>query len=300
LLIGIISKYKKMSNTISTKTYRDKYRSASLDTLLRAALVAEKVCEVDRSNSKTIQNPYGSQPTATVQALAGTYTPATFITTDDTLTVADEVVIGEHVYNFEALLSRFDLFANRQDEINYSIATAIDKWVINCLCEDANGTYSTPSGGFTTAANINVIMSNLASKVAGYADAYKGLFLIIENTDVPGFVQAQATNGYSFADAALKNGFMSSYMGIDIYVVRSGTFADETTSTASGTKTWTNSGHRVFGVKNVTTYAAPRNITWDEKGVTGKTGKEICMDASIGFKAWVTKYDLIIDITLVA
>jgi len=286
------------ANTIDSKTYRDKYRLASLDSLLRVALVAEKICEVDRSDSKTIQNPYGSQPAAVVQAIAGTYTPAAFTTTDDTLTVADEVVIGEHIYNFEKLLSRFDLFANRQDEINNSIKTAIDKWVINCLCEDGTGTYSTPTGGFTTAANINVIMSNLLSKVAGYADVYRGLFLVIESTDVPGFIQAQATNGFNFADAALKNGFMSNYMGVEIYVVASGTFVDATTTTASGTKTWTNSGHRVFGVKGVTTYACPRGGNWEEKGVTGKTGMEVSYDAQIGFKVWATKAALIVDITL--
>jgi len=266
--------------------------------VLRNALVAEKVCAVDRTDAKTIQNPYGSQPTAVVQAIAGTYTPASFTTTDDTLTVADEVIVAEHIFDFEDTLSNFDLFASRTDEQMYSVAYAIDKWVINTLCEDGTGTYTTPTGGFTTASNINIIMSNLISKVAGYADAYKGLFLVIENTDVPGFVQAGATNGFSFADAALNNGLMDNYMGVDIHVVRSGTFADETTSTTSGTKTWTNAGHRVFGVKGVTTYAAPRGVKFEEKYVTGKTGMEVVTYGYIGFKAWATKASLIVDITL--
>ena len=81
-------------NTISTKTYRDKYRLANLDTLLRSALVAEKICMVDRSDLKTLQSPYGSQATTVVQAIAGTYTPASFTTTDDTLTVADEFIVA--------------------------------------------------------------------------------------------------------------------------------------------------------------------------------------------------------------
>src|ERR1044071_5825905 len=190
-----------MANTISTKTYRDKYRSAALAQLLRNALVAEKICEVDRSDAKTIQNPYSSQPTTTVQALAGTYTVADFTTTDDTLTVNNEFIVAEHIKDFEDVLTKFDLFAARVDEMTYSVATQIDRFVLNNLCEDGTGTYTTPAGGFTTASNINVIMSNLISKVAGYADAYKGLFLVIENTDVPGFIQAQATNGFSFADA---------------------------------------------------------------------------------------------------
>ncbi len=281
-------------NTISTKTYRDKYRLANLDKLLRGALVAEKVCLVDRSDAKTIQNPYGSQPTTTVQALTGTYSVSAFTTTDDTLTVADEFICAEHVFDFENTLSNFDLFANRADEQAFSVASKIDNFVLNNLCEDGTGSYTTPVGGFTTAANVNVIISNLLSKVAGYADTYNGLFLVIENTDLPGIIQAAATNGFSFADAALNNGYVTSYMGVDIYVVRSGLFADATT----GTKTYTNAGHRVFGVKNVSTYAAPRGVMFDEKSVSGKTGKEVVTWGYIGCKTWATKSDLIIDITL--
>lgn len=285
-------------NTISTRSYRDKFRLATFDQNLRNAMVAEKVCMVDRSPNKTIENPYGSQPTATVQAIAGTYSTTAYTLTDDKLTVADEVIYAEHIYDFEESLTRFDLFSSRLDEVTYAVAYAIDKWVINNLCEDGTGTYTTPTGGFTTAANINVIMSNLISKVAGYSEMYNGLYLIIENTDVPGFIQAQATNGFSFADAALNNGFMTSYMGVDIHVVRSGTFVDETASAVSGTKTWTNDGHRVFGVKNMTTYASPRGIKFEEKMVTGKTGIEFVVYGYVGFKAWATKTALTVDITL--
>lgn len=267
---------------------------AVLEKVLRNALVAEKICEVDRSDAKTIQNPYGSQPTTVVSGLTGTYAVADFTTTDDTLTVDNEFKVAEHVVDFENTLSKFDLFASRAEEQMYSIATAIDGFVINNLCEDGTGTYTTPAGGFTTAANLNVIMGNLLSKVSGYSEAYNGLFLVVENTDLVGIVQAQATNGFSYADAALNNGFVSSYMGVDIYVVRTGTFADETL----GTKTYTNSGHRVFGVKNVSTYAAPRGVQFEEKSVSGKTGKEIVSYGLIGFKLWAPKVSLIVDITL--
>jgi hypothetical protein len=280
-------------NTISTKTYRDKYRSAALEQALRNALVAEKICSVDNSDSKTIQSPYGSQPTATVQAIAGTYSVSAFTTTDDTLTVTDEVIYAEHIFDFEDILTKFDLFASRTDEMTYAVANRIDRFVINNLCEDGTGTYTTPAGGFS-AANINTIMSELVGKVAGYAETYNGLFLVIENTDVPGFVAAQATNGFSFADMTLKNGWMSNYMGVDIYVVRTGTFASETL----GTTTYTNSGHRVFGVKKVSTYASPRGIKFEEKAVTGKTGMEVVVYGYIGFKLWTPKAGLVVDITL--
>jgi len=284
-----------MANTISSRSYRDKYRSAALEQVLRNALVSEKICEVDRTDNKRIQSPYGSQPTATVQAIAGTYSVNTYTTTDDTLTVTDEVIVAEHIFDFEDILNNFDIFAARTDEMLYQVATKIDYFVLNNLTEDGTGTYSTPAGGFETAANVNTIMANLISKVSGYADTYKGLFLVIENTDLVGFIAAGATNGFSFADATLKNGFAGSWMGVDIYVVRSGTFVSDTI----GTTTVTNSGHRVFGVKNVATYASPRGIRWEEKLVTGKTGKEVVTYGYVGFKLWATKTDLIVDITLV-
>jgi hypothetical protein len=283
-----------MANTIASRVYRDKYRSATLAQLLRTALVAEKICQVDRTDNKRIQNPYGAAAVGTVQGIAGTYAVADFVTTDDTLTVDNEVIVAEHIFDFEEILNNFDLFASRTDEAVFEVAKEIDSFVLNSLTADGTGAYTTPAGGFTTAANINVIMSNLLSKVAGYSDAYKGMFLVIENTDIVGFVQAQATNGFSFADAALNNGFMTNYMGVDVHVVRTGTFADETL----GTKTYTNSGHRLFGVKGVSTYASPRGIRFEEKMVTGKTGMEVVTFGYVGFKAWAPKLLLTVDITL--
>lgn len=285
-----------MANTIANRVYRDKYRKATLEAQLRNRLVAEAICMVDNSDNKRIQSPYGSQASATVQAIAGTYSVADFTTTDDTLTVTDEVIVAEHIHDFEDVLTNFDLFASRTDETVYAVANKIDRFVLNNLCEEATGAYTTPAGGFTTKANINVIMGNLISKVAGYADVYKGLFLVIENTDVAGFAQAQAENGFNFADSALKNGFMDNYMGVSIHVVRSGTFADETL----GTTTYTNANHRVFGVKNVSTYASPRGIRFEEKMVSGKTGMEVVTYGYIGFKLWTPKKALVVDITLTA
>lgn len=253
---------------------------------------------VDRSGLKTIESPYGSQPTTTVQTLKGTYAVATFTTVEDQLSVDEEFVTSNHVHDYNDTLTNFDVFASRVDELNYSVAAAIDKFVLNEILYQANGAYTTPSGGFTTAANLNVILSNLYSKVSGYADIYKGLFLVVENTDIPGMLQAMGAQGFNMADAALRNGFIDSYMGIEIYVVRSGVFSTETTSTASGGNSWENDGHRLFGVKNVCTYAAPQGIKIEEKYVSGATGKEIAVYGYIGAKAWVSKYDLMVDITI--
>lgn len=285
-------------NTIGTDVNREKYLKSTLEIALRNALVAEAICSVDRSDAKIIKNPYQTAPTTVVQPLAGTYAVSNFTITNDSLTVADEFSCGEHIYDFEAVLADFDLYTARMDDLMYSVAAAIDKYVLNVMLEAGTGTYTTPTGGFTTAANINTIIANLVSKVAGYADTYRGLFLVLENTDLPGLIEAQMTNGFSFADAALNNGFLRNYGGVDIYVVRSGTFTNATADTTSGSQTWSNSGHRLFGVKGVATYAAPRGVQFEEKAVSGKTGREVVAYGYVGAKVWAPKADLIVDITL--
>lgn len=284
-----------MANTLSTHTLRQKYFKSTLEVALRNALVAEKICMVDRTDQKTVENPHITQQTAAIQAVAGTYSVSAMTTTDDTLTVSEEIIFGTHVFNFEKLTSNFDLITSFFDDLTYSVAFKTDQYVLNKILDDATGSYTTPAGGFTTAANIAVICSNLISKVAGYQSGIAtGLFLVIENTDVVGFAQAQVSQGYSYADAALNNGFMSNYMGIDIHVVRSGTFV----TTTLGTLTATNDGQRLFGVKGVASFASPRWVQYEEKGVTGKTGKEIVVSQIVGAKAWTPKAGLFIDITL--
>ena len=282
-------------STLSTHTLRQVYFKSTLEVALRNALVAEKVCRVDRRDLKTIENPYITQQTAAIQAVTGTYSVSAMTTTDDTLTVSEEIVFGTHVFDFESLTSNFDLISAFFDDLTYSVAFKIDQYVLNKILDDATSTYTTPAGGFTSSANISTICANLLSKVAGYQSGIaSGTFLVIESTDVVGFAVAQVASGFSYADAALNNGFMSSYMGIDIYVVRTGTFVTATLGTLSAV----NNNHRLFGVKGVATYAAPRGIRYEEKGVSGKTGKEIVVSGICGAKCWAPKAALLVDITL--
>lgn len=292
-----------MANTFGTSTtskaLRDKYRANQIQLALKNQLVAEKVCIVDNSDLNTISSPYLSAMTATVQAKAGTYTTGdNLTTTDEQLTVSDEVIAVTHIYDFETVTSNFDLFFTAHQEMTNKIGMAIDKWVVNNLCEDGTGTYTTPAGGFTTPSNVLTIIANIISKCSGYADAMEGLYVIVENTDLVGIIPAAASSGFTYADSVLNNGRVASILGVDIYVVRAGTFVDATTTTASGSKTWTNLGHRVGGVKRVSTYASPRGIHFEEKGVTQKTGMEVVGIGYIGFKQWTPTATLTIDITI--
>jgi len=263
--------------------------------VLRTALVTQAICKLDMSGVRYMENPYGSQPTAAVTALAsaGAYSVSAWTTTEDNLTVTDEVAYGEHVYGFEQKMSNFNLMATRMEEMAHAVRRGIDRFVLNNLCEDATGTYTTPAGGFTTQANWATILSNLLSKVAGYTDGYTDTFLVLENTDLPGVIASQMASGFNFADAALRNGLISNQAGVDIYVVRSGTYANETL----GSTTYTNLDHRVFGVKGAASVVIP-GYEYDEKGVSGKTGKEIAVSAQVGFKLWAQNTGLCVDVTI--
>lgn len=285
-------------NTIADTTYREKYRLSFLDTTLRSASVTMAITKVDESGSKYIKSPYLSATSTTIQATAGTYSVNAWTSNDDSLTVADEFNNAIHVFDFEDTLSDFNVYSDLMRDQNMSVVEAVDKWTLNNLCEDGTGAYTTPTGGFTTASNIHTIVANLLSKVAGYSEAFNGTYLVIEQTDIVGFIIAGASSGFNFSDSVLNNGFMSNFMGVDIYVVKTGTFVDATTTSASGTKTWTNSGHRVFGVKGLTTFAYPQGVKMEEKSVTGKTGKEVVIYGYLGFKVWATKATLTVDITI--
>lgn len=284
-----------MANTLSTYSLRHKYFSTNLQQALRNSLIAEKICRVDRSDLKTIENPYITATTATIQAVAGTYSVNAMTVTDDALSVNDEVLDATHIFDFEMRTANFDLMADFLDELIYRVSYQIDQFVLNKVASLATGTYTTPSGGFTSAANIPVIVSNLLGKVAGYQSGLaSNPFLVIESTDLPGFAQAQVASGFSYADAALNNGFMANYMGVDVYVIRTGTFVTATLGTLSAT----NSGKRLFGITNLAVFASPRGVQYEEKAVTGKTGREVVAYGLIGSKVWAPHAPLFVLITL--
>lgn len=286
-------------NTQNSVTFalRHKYFQNGLQQVLRNALVSRAIFKTDESDLKTIENPYiSTSGTITQQAVAGTYSVTAMATTEDSLSVADEIIVPTHIFDFEMRTANFDLMADFLDDMMYQVGYQTDKFVLNKMLSLATGTYSTPAGGFTTAANIPVICANLLSKVAGYAGGIgANPFLVIESTDIVGFAQAQVASGFNYADAALNNGFMTNYMGIDIYVIRTGTFVTATIGTLSAT----NSGHRLFGLKNLGVYAQPRGIQYIEKDVTLKTGKEVVAWAYCGAKIWANHASLFVNVTIV-
>jgi hypothetical protein len=262
--------------------------------------VAEKICKVDRTDLKTIENPYITATTATIQAVAGTYTASAMTTTEDSLSVNDEIFDATHVFRFETLTANFNLISDFLDELIYRVSEKVDVFVLNKVLSLATGAYTTPAGGFTTASNVLTIISELLGKVGGYQSGVASKpFLVVENTDLGGIILAQGSTGFAYADAALNNGFQTNLFGVDIYIVRTGTFQTATI----GTLTATNSGRRLFGMGNLALFAWPRGVEYKEVDVpagsgTGRLGKEVVASAYIGATIWVPHKPLFVNITL--
>lgn len=285
-----------MANTLSTHSYREAFAKSRFDYVLRRALIAEAICDVNTGDNKTVKNPYISTGGATGQALTGTYPVGDITTTDDDLVVDKEFIEGGHVMNWEEVLTEHSMFQGALDQMIFNVKNLMDQWVLNSLTDDAGASYATPSGGFATKANVNTIFANINSALAGYAEAYRGLYVVVENTDMAGIIEAKGDSGFATADSVFQNGFWDAHMGVDIYVTRTGTFVDA----AVADDTFTNANNRVAGVKGAATFAHPRGVNYEEKAVSGKTGMELAVYGYAGFKQWATTSNLTIDITLTA
>lgn len=288
-------------NTIGTSTRSDVlgigYVKNTLDLGLRSMTVAEKLFPPDRSGLRYKANPYLTAATAAIAAQAGTYSVSTATTTDEACTVTDQVTYAVHDFEFEETQSRINLGQSYYLDMAAAIAVKVDQFVLNKVLDSAGSSYSAPAGGFTTAGNINTIFANINSKLDGYSDTWRGKFVVLENTDMVGLYVAGATNGFNFADAVLRNGEVGEWMGVKIYVVRSGVFTNATI----GTLTATNLNHRLAGVREVSAYfMQPGGMHYDEKKVTTKTGMEISCWCNIGAQVWTQKANLLIDIDVSA
>ncbi len=225
--------------------------------------------------------------------MAGTYAVSTATTTDETLTVTDQVTYGVHLFEFEQTLSRADLYTSLVDDSTAAIAVKADQFILNTLANGAGSSYSTPAGGFTRD-NVPEIIAKLTGLVSGYDQNGDGMFLVIENTDLYGFIMAGMTNGFNYADATLNNGWSGSIGNVKVFVVRTGTFVTATLGTLSAT----NSGKRLFGVRKVATMAMPGGVHYDEKKVTLKTGMELSFWANVGAKVWTQTSTLLVLVTI--
>lgn len=282
-------------NFTEATAYRKLWMPNLFQEYLFKATVVKPLVDYRTDNVKYIENPYGSAGTVTQNSsILGTYSVGTYTVTADTLTVTEEFVWSEHVYTFEKVASVADVKGARMKDAMGQMAYAVDKYALNELCASGTGSYTTPVGGFSQT-NALTIAAELGGKLTGFKASNNNRYIVIEPTDVPGVQLAMWSNGFQTADNALNNGFLRNWAGFDWYVCGASTFVTATL----GTTAYTNSGHRVAGVKGLATLLMPvGEMQWMEKEVSGKTGVELAMATYAGLKVWAQKASLTIDITL--
>ena len=282
-------------NFTEATAYRKLWMPNLFQEFLFKAAIVKPLVDYKTDNVKYIENPYGDAGTITQNtSILGTYSVDTFSVTADTATVTEEFVWSEHVYSFEKVASVADVKGSRMKDAMGQLAYAVDKYALNELCASGTGAYTTPAGGFSQT-NALTIAANLASKLVGFAASYSQKYIVIEPSDLPGVQLAMWSNGFTTSDRALNNGFLQSWAGFDWYICGASTFVTATL----GTTAYTNSGHRVAGVKGLATLLMPLGeMQWMEKEVTGKTGVELALAAYAVLKVWNQKAALTIDITL--
>lgn len=266
-----------------------------LDHNLRRRAIAAEIFTVDASGRKYVDNPYVTTTGANSGTMGGTLTLGDATVTNDRFEVTEWVHETVHIYDFENRFNDFDLFAGSIDEMTSNVALEADKIALNKVADQAGINIDTPSGGFAQA-NVDQIFGDIAGAFAGYAETMNGVYLVIENTEVSGMVQKQILTGFSFADAAAKNGFAGEYAGVEIFVTRTGTFVDATV----GTGTYTNANVRLCGVKNTASFAMLRDGGYREVEVSLKTGKEVSVFGYVDANVWATKANLTATVTLTA
>ena len=271
-----------MANTISSRTYRDVLRKESFQEYTKMALVAKEIAMEDTSGDKVIQNPYSSQPTPSVGAITGTYTVSDFTTTDESLSVADQVTIAERINDFEELLTKPNLFLDRTDKMTNAIAEEIDKYILDKLATGAGNTNVSVAGGFTST-NVIPTLASIVGELAGYSNfKLNGAYIVIGNSAVPAFIQAQIGNGFMMSDLAIKNGLFTNHAGVNIYVVRDDQLPTNTV---------------IAGISKQATWANPGGLRVQEKPVPLATATEVVYFAYIGAKVWSETADLTMNIS---
>lgn len=197
---------------------------------LNRRMVSLGIAEVYRGADRIIHNPYQSTPVGSDGAATVTYSVEDFAVTDDTLTVSRRADVSEHIDDIEKLQSRYDLAMKRAERQSYVIKNKIDQYVLG-LPVGLSGVSiideGTMAGTANTGAPINVSNTNVddvankivASLSLNNAATDEGMFWVVSPHEVNAITSFMQNNGFSVADAAIKNGFAGeAFGGLKIYV----------------------------------------------------------------------------------
>lgn len=266
---------------LSTFSWTHEQKASTMQAYLESITVAKAISDF-KSGVKYIHNPFPTPGSITTNSpMAGTYTAGAFVSTDDDLVVNREAIYSTHIFDFEATFADYDLAMETFKLAAAKLAEDMDTELFTILDAGAANTV-TVAGGFAAGTVISSLAEALGH-ISGFAQMTNGTYVVIDNTQVAAFVEAGAGNGFSYADAVLRNGMMGQLLGFDIYVVRSGQLPANVA---------------LAGIKKASTTGIGGSIKVEEKGVAGKTGKEMTAINYSRSALWNNNQELVVKFNL--
>ena len=278
--------------TLSDYTNRREYLMSKLNVNLKTKTVANDIFRIENTDSKTVLCPYITVTDAQAGAITGTYVLGDATTVDETLTVDRQIITAIHLLDHETRFAEFSLGKQAMDEFASKSTILLDQWSLNMAVKNAGQTSAIKTFAKTTAVDDILELKNL---VAGYEESFDGNFyLVVENTESAGIEKAGAVAGFVYQDRILNGQRVKTLVGVDIHVVRAGTFVDATIATDA----FTNLNNRLFGVRKTATLALNNGVSYEELSVSLKTGKEMRSVMYAGFKNWTPRATLTVNVPL--
>lgn len=194
------------------------------------------ICNVEYTNSRVFHNPYLTDESAQTNTRGNTYSILSVIETDESVTINDGRLMAQVIERADLAQSTYTkqmVLAQRQGVIlNEAIESAMFVYAgfagaasSQTVERFTNATIGGSAGSITVSANniddiIRVVQEKIYSAAGGNLLARNGGFIVWRPADFTLLLAYMQANGYTTADAALKNGGRSGveYMGLTHYV----------------------------------------------------------------------------------
>lgn len=258
----------------------------------------KEICNVEYTNSRVLHNPYFTDPTVQTTARGSVYTHQDVVLTDESITINSIGILPQ-------LIDRADLAQTpyaKQMELADRQATLLNEAIeAAMLASHANWTDFDNSSIGGSAGQITVSTSNIDDIIRGILREIReangqsllnrnGAFIVWRAADFEILEAYMQANGFSMADAALRNGgeIGVKYMGVYHYV--------STKHTAN---------HVFAGVRKVYHLGIVKDtygqVVVDEEPATSggaMSAIAVIMRVDYAFKAWANVKPVLFDVSV--
>ena len=224
-----------MANSLTAAS--PEYRSARMQNLLKAKLVAREISNMEEratlTNGIKVHRPYHSDVSVNSYTKGTAVTAQDVTITDEYLTVDQTKEATVYIDNIDKIQNKYDVANKMIDRIGYALKKNIDGAF---MAEVANSTYTVTDGDFggTSGNPVTVSVSNVfklfttveaKANTANIEDTTPWFFVVTPNLKAL-MQQTNLANGFNQADAALQGtlkgmGYMGTWGNMNVFVSNS-------------------------------------------------------------------------------